>query len=74
MDRRILKIDFDKAQVVDHIDGLHLLQFELKNSKLNRDEVLNGIAFHPESKNFVFTGKKWGHYYQSKISIDGEEL
>lgn len=34
---------------------------------LNRDEVLNGIAYDSAADKLYFTGKKWKFIYQIKL-------
>lgn len=39
----------------------------LKTQKLNSDEVLNGIAYNPETKTFFVTGKHWGKLFEIEL-------
>ena len=67
LDRKIKKIDFHTGKVMGELDGLRMLQAELKEKSLKNDEVFNGIAYHKESQNWVLTGKNWGKFYQTKL-------
>jgi glutamine cyclotransferase len=36
-------------------------------SRTNADEVLNGIAYHPETQQLLLTGKLWHFLYEVAI-------
>lgn len=39
----------------------------LKTQKLDSDEVLNGIAYNPETKTFFVTGKHWSKLFEIEL-------
>ena len=66
---KILKINPRNGQVMNVYNMKPLIDYELKNgdltnSRINRGDVLNGIAFIPEKKSFILTGKLWNYYYE----------
>ena len=66
---KILKINPRNGQVMNVYNMKPLIDYELKNgdltnSRINRGDVLNGIAFIPEKKCFILTGKLWNYYYE----------
>lgn len=58
----ILKIDPSTGNVVGKMDLSSLVQQEKATNP--GAEVLNGIAYDPESKKFYVTGKNWSKIYQ----------
>ena len=66
---KVLKINPNNGQVMNVYDMKPLIDYEIKNGNLtnnrvNRGEVLNGIAYIPEKKSFILTGKLWNYYYE----------
>ena len=55
---RILKINKDNGNVVAEVDASNLLTREQRSS-LNREAVLNGIAYDVDKESFLITGKLW---------------
>ena len=62
----ILKIDPSNGKVLGKLD-LSSLEAEAKK-KFNNAEVLNGIAYHPETKSLYVTGKLWPTIYEIKFN------
>jgi glutaminyl-peptide cyclotransferase len=58
MQDEIMKIDKRTGVVVGYIDARRLLTAE-ERSKLNGQQVLNGIAYDPVQDLFYITGKQW---------------
>ncbi|WP_172623035.1 glutaminyl-peptide cyclotransferase [Flavisolibacter ginsenosidimutans] len=63
----ILKIDPAKGEVVAKMDLSPIVQQE-KNQNPNA-EVLNGIAYNPETKKFYVTGKNWSKIYELQFNL-----
>lgn len=61
---KIAVIDINSGNVITLID-LSFLRNEITNP--NEAEVLNGIAYIPQSDTFIVTGKNWSHYFEIKI-------
>jgi glutamine cyclotransferase len=61
----ILKIDPNTGKVVGRIDLSKLASDARKASP--QVDVLNGIAWHPETKSVLVTGKNWPNIYILKI-------
>ena len=66
---KILKINPRNGQVMNVYKMKSLIDYELKNgdltvNRINRGDVLNGIAYIPEKKSFILTGKLWNYYYE----------
>jgi len=61
----IIKINPNSGKVVGRIN-LDSLVREVKN-KSNTAEVLNGIAYNPETKSIFVTGKLWPLIYEIKL-------
>ncbi|HCZ35875.1 MAG TPA: glutamine cyclotransferase [Cytophagales bacterium] len=61
----ILKIDPQSGKVVGRIDLSKLASDARKASP--QVDVLNGIAWHPETKSVLVTGKNWPNIYILKI-------
>jgi glutamine cyclotransferase len=59
----IVKIDTKNGVVVAVIDASILLTDE-ERTALDSQEVLNGIAYLPESDSFLLTGKHWPNMYE----------
>jgi len=62
----ILKIDASNGKVLGKFD-LSSLEAEAKR-KYPEAEVLNGIAYHPETKSLYVTGKLWPTIYEIKFN------
>jgi len=60
----ILIINPDSGEVEGSIDCTGLLPKNLKDS---RTDVLNGIAYNPQTKKIYLTGKYWKKLYEVKI-------
>ena len=56
----ILRIDRQSGRVTATIDASGLLS----RAEARRADVLNGIAYKPESKTFLLTGKLWPHVFE----------
>ncbi|GAB3350352.1 glutaminyl-peptide cyclotransferase [Arachidicoccus ginsenosidivorans] len=62
----IVKIDPATSKVVATYD---LTDIRKKNGfAQNKDDVLNGIAYHKATGNFVITGKNWQHSFEIKFA------
>ncbi|MCW5910368.1 MAG: glutaminyl-peptide cyclotransferase [Cyclobacteriaceae bacterium] len=61
----ILKIDPNSGKVVGRIDLSKLASDARKASP--QVDVLNGIAWHPETKSILVTGKNWPNIYILKL-------
>ena len=66
---KILKINPNNGQVMNVYDMKPLIEYEIKNgnltsNRINRGDVLNGIAYIPEKKSFILTGKLWNYYFE----------
>lgn len=61
----IVKIDPASGKVVGRLDLTQLYKDARKANP--RMDVLNGIAWHPETQSFLVTGKHWPHIYILKI-------
>lgn len=59
----ILRIDRKSGRVTATIDASGLLS----RSEAMRAGVLNGIAYKPESKTFLITGKRWPHVFEVEL-------
>ncbi len=64
----ILIIDAKTGIINGVLDLNDLREQILKEQNLNVDEVLNGIAYNPETKTFFVTGKHWGKMFEIEIS------
>lgn len=63
----ILKIDPAKGIVVSKMDLSPIVQQE---KALNPNaEVLNGIAYNPDTKKFYITGKNWSKIYELRFNL-----
>ncbi len=62
----ILQIDKTNGVVVGVIDASNLLTEE-ERAELGDQEVLNGIAYQPETDTFWLTGKHWPHIYEVRF-------
>ncbi len=62
----VLKIDPANGKVMGKLD-LGKLEAEAKQ-KYRHSEVLNGIAFHPETNSLYVTGKLWPTIYELKFN------
>lgn len=63
----ILKIDPVKGEVVAKMDLSPLIQQERRQNPTA--EVLNGIAYNPETKKFYVTGKNWSKIYELQFAL-----
>jgi glutaminyl-peptide cyclotransferase len=63
----ILKIDPASGNVVAKMDLTSLIQQEKVTNPTA--EVLNGIAYNPETKKFYVTGKNWSKIYQLQFAF-----
>lgn len=63
----ILKIDPAKGEVVAKLDLSSVVQMEKAQNPTA--EVLNGIAYNPETKKFYVTGKNWSKIYELQLSL-----
>lgn len=63
----ILKIDPIKGEVVAKMDLSSVKQRELAQNP--KAEVLNGIAYNPETKKFYVTGKNWSKIYELQVTL-----
>ncbi len=62
----ILQIDKTNGVVVGVIDASNLLSDE-ERAQLDGQEVLNGLAYQPETDTFWVTGKHWPHIYEVRF-------
>lgn len=62
---KIMKIDPTSGKVVGRLDLTQLYNDARKANP--RMDVLNGIAWHPDTQSFLVTGKHWPHIYILKI-------
>ena len=62
----ILRIDKSTGKVTGIIDASHLLT-STEQASLKPEEVLNGIAYRPESDTFFLTGKEWPWIFEVKF-------
>jgi glutamine cyclotransferase len=63
----ILKIDPVKGEVVAKMDLSPIMQQEKAQNPTA--EVLNGIAYNPETKKFYVTGKNWSKIYELQFTL-----
>ena len=61
MDDHIARIDPDTGAVTAWIDASGLLDEEHRHG---REDVLNGIAYVPDTGHFLLTGKNWARLYE----------
>lgn len=59
----IFRIDKNTGKVTGMIDARGLLKDD-ERKKLGHDDVLNGIAYRPDKKTFLLTGKCWPHLFE----------
>jgi glutaminyl-peptide cyclotransferase len=59
----IIRIDRKSGRVTGTIDASGLLS----RVEARRADVLNGIAYKPESKTFLLTGKLWPHVFEVEL-------
>ena len=59
----IIRIDRKTGRVTGTIDASGLLS----RVEARRADVLNGIAYKPESKTFLLTGKLWPHVFEVEL-------
>lgn len=62
----IVRIDKLTGQVTGIIDASSLLS-SVEKGKLNRDQVLNGIAYSPKRGTFFLTGKEWPWMFEVRF-------
>ena len=63
----ILKIDPAKGEVVAKMDLSPVIQQEKAQNP--HAEVLNGIAYNPQTKKFYVTGKNWSKIYELQFNL-----
>jgi len=64
----IVRLNASDASVLGWIDLRGLLAKQREAVRLSsHNYVLNGIAYHPNSKRLYVTGKQWDHMYQLRI-------
>ncbi|RYZ31144.1 MAG: glutaminyl-peptide cyclotransferase [Chitinophagaceae bacterium] len=63
----ILKINPANGEVVAKMDLSSIVNKE--KSQNPNAEVLNGIAYNPETKKFYITGKNWSKIYELQLSL-----
>lgn len=63
-DDHIARIDPETGEVTAWIDAGHLLAEEDRNGG---EDVLNGIAYMPETGHFLLTGKRWSNMYEVEL-------
>ena len=64
----IVRINATDGQVKGWIDLRGLLGKQRNEVRMqSRNFVLNGIAYHPNSKRLYVTGKQWDHMYQIRV-------
>jgi len=63
----ILKIDPREAKVVAKMDLTSIYQQERAQNP--QADVLNGIAYNPETKKFYVTGKNWSKIYELQFTL-----
>lgn len=63
--RKILKINLENDKIVKTLDFSFLLQsaneiaLQVFKNNIQYDECLNGIAYNPNTKQLLITGKNW---------------
>jgi glutaminyl-peptide cyclotransferase len=62
----IAQIDKYTGQITALIDASSLLTTE-ERALLNSDQVLNGIAYNPDSDTFFITGKQWSKLFEVRF-------
>lgn len=65
---QILQIDPSTGAVTATVDASSLVPTD---QALGREDVLNGIAFDPDSSNFWVTGKRWATMYEVRFVPTG---
>ena len=65
-DNRIYVINPVSGQIEHAFDFTALASRELR---INRNHVLNGIAWNPDTEQLWITGKNWRQFYQFKITL-----
>lgn len=63
-ENEILRIDAKTGRVTASIDASGLLS----PSEARRADVLNGIAYKPDSQTFLLTGKLWPHVFEVELA------
>ncbi len=63
----IMLIDAKTGVVEGVLDLSNLRNEIMKDQDLTNDQVLNGIAYNPETKTFFVTGKLWGKLFEIEI-------
>jgi glutamine cyclotransferase len=63
----ILKIDANSGQIIGRMDLSQLA--ERAKAKNPKADVLNGIAYNPETKKFYVTGKNWPEMYELQFPL-----
>lgn len=62
----IVGIDKHTGKVISKIDA-SVLKNATRKKKFYKDEVLNGIAYNPDTNNFYLTGKNWPYLFEVKF-------
>lgn len=65
---QIIRIDAETGKVLGFIDLEGILSI-MHQAQAERIDVLNGIAYNPQNKNFYVTGKLWPKMFEIKIAI-----
>jgi glutamine cyclotransferase len=65
----IVRIDPESGRVTASIDAS---QIHPRRDRRVGEDVLNGIAYVPETGRFVLTGKNWGNTYEVEF-VEAEE-
>ena len=60
----VVRIDPESGYVLSRIDFTGILSPQDRNG---REDVLNGIAYDPESKRIFVTGKRYSHIYEIRL-------
>jgi len=69
----IVRIDKFTGNITAVIDASNLLT-EAERAELNSSQVLNGIAYNPDSDTFYITGKQWPKLFEVRfVPADGGE-
>ncbi len=66
---RIVAINPESGAVVYEMDLSGLLTVKERELLNDKDDVLNGIAWNPETKTFYLTGKRWPKLFEVKVEI-----
>jgi glutamine cyclotransferase len=64
----ILRVKKEIGVVTGVIYAAHLLSTKEKSKLDSLDDVLNGIAFHPDKNSFFLTGKRWPWIFEVQLT------